>query len=89
MTDAFQSVRHFPNLYLETAGNVLTGEKKNGVRVAIEAAGLQRVLFASDSPYSELGMELMRIEVASLPPDSREAVLGGNWLRLLKLEAVP
>jgi predicted TIM-barrel fold metal-dependent hydrolase len=86
MMDAFQTVKHFPNLYLETAGNVLTGEKKNGVRLAIESAGLQRVIFASDGPYCDLGMELMRIEVASLPVDDLEQVLGGNCLRLLNLE---
>ena len=81
--DAIKVSALFSNVYLETAGHVLTGEAKNGLRLAIDAAGDDRVIFGSDSPYFDLGVELKRVEVAGLPPESQARVLGDNLLRLL------
>jgi predicted TIM-barrel fold metal-dependent hydrolase len=89
--DVIQACKVCPNLYAETAGHVVTGEVKNGIRMTIDAVGPTRILFASDSPYFDLGVERIKVRVAQLPASSEERILGGNILALLgeKVSARP
>jgi predicted TIM-barrel fold metal-dependent hydrolase len=86
--DALGAGTLYSNLYLETSGHVLTGEAKNGIRMAIDALGAERILFATDTPYFEVKIELLRIEVANLSQDEQALILGGNCLRLVGRETL-
>lgn len=81
--DALKALTFYPNLHVETAGHVVTGELKNGVHMAVEAVGAKRVIFASDAPYFDVGVERLKIEVANLSSGDQQLVLGASMLRLL------
>jgi predicted TIM-barrel fold metal-dependent hydrolase len=85
--DALEAMVLYPNLCVETAGHLVTGEIMNGVRMAIEAGGAERVVFASGEPYFDVAIELLKIQTAHLPPETEALVLGGNCQRLLSREA--
>lgn len=55
------------------------------VAEAIAAAGAGRVVFGSDVPFGHMLSELRKLEGLRLSSLEREAVLGGNAARLLRL----
>ena len=54
----------------------------------VDAFGTERILFATDSPWADQRATLEWIRRLPLSPDDREAILGGNALRLLKKAGV-
>ncbi len=78
--DVIPAVRQAPNIYVETVYN-LPGTL-DGV---VQAIGAGRVLFASDAPFTNLKLELDKLELMDVGADARAAILGGNLARLLRL----
>lgn len=56
------------------------------VAEALEAVGPGRVLFGSDVPFGHMYSELRKVRGLGLSEANEEAVLGGNAIRLLRLE---
>lgn len=74
-----QLARH-PNVYADTSGV----RQFDYLVKAIEVAGPRKLLFGSDGPWLHPGLELHKIRLLGLPPQSEALVLGGNALRLLR-----
>lgn len=76
--EAIPSALLSPNIYLDTSW-ILPAL----LTQAVQAVGAGRVLFSSDSPIGDLGVELGCRRAADLTPEQRAQVMGGNTLRLL------
>lgn len=69
----------YPNIVVDTCG----GDPESGmVRFALDVLGPERVLFGSDAPGRDFGIQLSRILAEDLDPDTLYAVLAGNARRL-------
>ncbi|MBB5791203.1 amidohydrolase family protein [Jiangella mangrovi] len=67
-----------PNLVAETAYN-----GASLIATLVATLGADRVLFSSDAPFNDAGLELARAERAGLADADRAAVLGGSATKLL------
>ncbi|HTA81234.1 MAG TPA: amidohydrolase family protein [Terracidiphilus sp.] len=70
----------FPNVYADTSAV----RRFDYIVEAIKRAGPRKVLFGSDGPWLHPGVELHKIRLLGLSPESESLVLGGNILRLLR-----
>jgi predicted TIM-barrel fold metal-dependent hydrolase len=70
----------FPNVYADTSAV----RRFDYLVEAIKRAGPHKVLFGSDGPWLHPGVELHKIRLLGLSPESESLVLGGNILRLLR-----
>ena len=69
-------------IYLDTSmGFAYFGEEQ--FRRILEKHGADRVLFATDSPWSNSGQERKSLQSLGLPKDDEAKILGGNARRLL------
>lgn len=69
----------YPNVVVDTCG----GDPEDGiVRFAIDVLGPERVLYGSDAPGRDFGVQLSRIMAADLDPEPLEQVLNGNARRI-------
>lgn len=75
--DILPALRTSTNLVAETAYNAA-----GLVAQLVQELGAGRVVFASDAPLTELGLELERVHRAALSPADLAAVLGGTTGRL-------
>ncbi len=80
---ALKQLREAPSVYLDTAGSVIDEWM---VDKAIEAVGVERLLFATDMTM-EGGVG--KILDANLTDEQRARILGGNFEAILKRRAVP
>ncbi len=80
--EAVGRVARCENLYLETSIDSI--HPKRFARVT-KAAGVGKVLFGSDVPYSDQELELMKVMKSTLTYEEKEKVLYGNAARLLGL----
>jgi predicted TIM-barrel fold metal-dependent hydrolase len=71
--------RH-PNVFTDTSGVRYFDLLSDAVR----RAGPDKVIFGSDGPFLHPAVELAKVAVLPLDRDGREAVLGGNVLRLTR-----
>jgi len=71
------------NLYFDTSYS-LTDLGAERMMALIRAHGASRVLFATDSPWTDQQAEVAGIRALPLSEDERQAILGGNAERLLK-----
>ena len=69
----------YPNVYSDTSAV----RRFDYIVEAIRGAGPRKMLFGSDGPWLHPGVELHKIRLLGLPPQSEALVLGGNILRLL------
>jgi len=73
----------FPNLHYGTSGS----QPEAGlVEYAVRKLGAERVVFGSDWPCRDFGVQLGRILAAEITPEQRSLILRGNAERLLGLE---
>jgi predicted TIM-barrel fold metal-dependent hydrolase len=79
--DLLPAAQLAPNIYIETAYNLPAT-----LGVIAQAIGPGRLLFASDAPFTNLELELGKLELIPEWPAMREAVLGANLARLLRLD---
>jgi predicted TIM-barrel fold metal-dependent hydrolase len=63
-----------PNVYLETSGMPMHTK----IREAYERVGETRVLFGTDVPFHHPVVEIAKVQVSGLPPESVERVLSRN-----------
>jgi aminocarboxymuconate-semialdehyde decarboxylase len=59
--------------------------QQESLELAIKAGGADKVLYGSDYPHNIGDMKGCLARVDALPPGQRDAVRGGNALRLFKL----
>jgi predicted TIM-barrel fold metal-dependent hydrolase len=78
-TDAVPAAKQCGNIYVETS--IRSGIAT--IRQAVRELGIRRVLFGSDAPESDVGVELAKIRLVGLAADDEDRVLGGNMLQLL------
>jgi predicted TIM-barrel fold metal-dependent hydrolase len=67
-----------PNIWLETSG--MPSHTK--VATAARRIGLERVLYGSDAPFHDPGMEIRKIEASGLDEHEVREVLGANARKL-------
>jgi predicted TIM-barrel fold metal-dependent hydrolase len=73
-------VRH-PNIYADTSGV----RRFDYLLQAVKRAGCSKLLFGSDGPWLHPAIELYKIRLLGLPPESEARILGRNAVRLLAL----
>ncbi len=71
-------VKH-PNIYTDTAGV----RRFDLLEQAVQRAGFGKILFGSDGPWLHPGLELAKVTALGLPQPAEQAILGGNFLRLI------
>ncbi|MDR1589805.1 MAG: amidohydrolase family protein [Oscillospiraceae bacterium] len=72
------------DIYLDTSMGFDYFSMEQFVRIT-RAHGADKVLFATDSPWSDAGRELERLRTAPLTEAEKELILGANAARLLKI----
>jgi predicted TIM-barrel fold metal-dependent hydrolase len=72
------------DIYLDTSIGFEYFSKEQFLRIA-RNHGTDKILFASDSPWSNTKTEIDHLHSLPLTPDEKTAILGGNAKRLLKI----
>lgn len=67
-----------PNVYLETSGMPMHTK----IATAVGRVGPERVLYGSDAPFHEIGVEVRKVRVSGLPDDLVDRVLHRNARKL-------
>ena len=70
-----------PNLFVDVAGSAA---HRGAMRALVDLVGADNVLFGSDFPMFDLAFELGRVTFSELTPAEKNAVCGGNALRIFK-----
>jgi predicted TIM-barrel fold metal-dependent hydrolase len=79
---AVMVARKHPNLLLDTA----TSQIDNGmIEHAVEQIGAERILFGTDMPLLDPHTQLAKVQGAAISDQDKQAILGGNLVRLLGL----
>lgn len=76
--------RH-PNVYTDTSGV----RRFDLLQMAIRRAGAHKVIFGTDGPWLHPAVELQKIYALQLSPPEQQAVLSGNFLRLIRAGQPP
>ena len=76
-----EQIKKEDNLYTETSifGTTFA------VRRVAENIGIEKIMFGSDSPYSDQELELLKIKKSGLGKKEISRILSGNSRRLFKL----
>ncbi len=77
--EAIEVAERHPNLVLETSAMPYPAK----IRDAVERLGAERVLYASDGPACSPRLEVEKVRLAGLDPESERLVLGENAGRIL------
>jgi len=77
--EAIEVAERHPNLVLETSAMPYPAK----IRDAVERLGAERVLYASDGPACSPRLEVEKVRLAGLDPESERLVLGENTARIL------
>lgn len=75
--EAIEIAKHCPNVYLDTS---TLSYYRTGV--IVKNAGARKVIFASDVPYSHVGLEITKFKLL-LPRAKQELVFGENAKKIL------
>ncbi len=70
-------------LYLDTSFSLHGMSREQFLRI-LSGHGADRLLFASDSPWASQSEEVGRLQAMELPESVRQAILGGNAVKLLR-----
>ncbi|MEM4219619.1 MAG: amidohydrolase family protein [Candidatus Caldarchaeum sp.] len=73
--------RRRKNVFLEPSGMPMHTK----IKEAVNTIGRERVLWGSDTPFHDVGVELMKLQAADLSDEEMKAVLGANTERLFKI----
>jgi predicted TIM-barrel fold metal-dependent hydrolase len=93
-SDALLAMTENPNLYSETSGTALSGiggfieqvfSEHSTSRSKGWVSGGERVIFGSESPLLDLGVELQRIIVSSISDKQKQMILRDNAVSLFEL----
>jgi uncharacterized protein len=72
----------YPNVYSDTSGV----RRFDYIVQAVRRAGPHKLLFGSDGPWLHPAVELHKIRLLGLPHEKEALILGGNALRLLRMD---
>jgi predicted TIM-barrel fold metal-dependent hydrolase len=72
------------DIYLDTSMGFDFFSHEQFIRI-VEKHGSDKILFASDAPWSNAGNEINTLMSLSLPQEAKEAILGGNAKRILDI----
>jgi predicted TIM-barrel fold metal-dependent hydrolase len=75
------------NVYADTSS--ATSVTPRLIEWAVKEAGVDKVLFGTDTPLYHAGMQRARIETADISDDDKQAILRGNAWKLLDLANRP
>jgi predicted TIM-barrel fold metal-dependent hydrolase len=77
-------MKRVPNLVTETAGYF----RPSGLQIVVEGVGAGRVLMGSNCPYMplEFAVKMVAEHTGLLGSEQKDAILGGNLSRILKIE---
>ncbi|MEJ5360305.1 MAG: amidohydrolase family protein [Desulfobacterales bacterium] len=78
----------FRNLHFDTAASPFLYEPAV-YRIAVQTAGVERILFGSDFPLIPPARYFREMEACGLSPAERDLICGGNAARLLGLRDIP
>jgi uncharacterized protein len=67
-----------PNVWLETSGMPMHTK----IRTAVERVGEDKVMYGSDAPFHDPGVEIRKVEASGLGMEHQRRVLGTNARRL-------
>lgn len=70
------------DIYFDTSMGFPFYGEETFLKIA-EAHGYDKILFGSDNPWSDAAAEVERIKALPISEDKKEAVLGGNAVKLL------
>lgn len=73
------------DLYLDTSYSMEQLGTERAISL-MKAHGMEKILFGTDSPWTEQSQEVSRIRSFPLKPEEISAILGGNAMRLLKIQ---
>ena len=73
-------LRERDNIYLDTTLSIV---RNGAIETLVEAAGADRLLFATDVPFLDNAHQIGRITHAEIPDEAKRMILGGNAERLL------
>jgi predicted TIM-barrel fold metal-dependent hydrolase len=71
------AARH-PNVWLETSGMPMHTK----IRTAVERVGEEKVMYGSDAPFHDPGVEIRKVQASGLGSEHQRRVLGANARRL-------
>ncbi|MES2461325.1 MAG: amidohydrolase family protein [Armatimonadota bacterium] len=78
-----QDIAPYPNVYLDTSGS----DPESGLlEYAVRCLGVKRIVFGSDAPGRDFGIQLAKVVGAELDETQRDLIQSGNILRLLNRE---
>ena len=78
---AIEAAKQFPNLHLDTSGVVMFPYLEKAAR----ELPAEKLLFGSDAPLVDARVEIHKIRLLNLSAEAEEKILGGNALRLLRV----
>ncbi|HDO21025.1 MAG: amidohydrolase family protein [archaeon GB-1845-036] len=77
--DAILIAKWFDNVYVDTSFCVGV----HAIEKAVEYAGVEKVLYASDYPQGSVELDTMKVKLADLSRRDKALILGGNVKRIL------
>jgi predicted TIM-barrel fold metal-dependent hydrolase len=80
--DSVEMARQHPNVYLETATSIVGAGL---IEFAVRELGAERLVFGTDSPLLDPAVQKAKITGADIENAQRDAILGGNMRRILRL----
>jgi predicted TIM-barrel fold metal-dependent hydrolase len=80
LMDLLPTIKQAPNLFVETVYNF-----PDTLDQIVDAIGWKRIVFASDSPLTNLRLELEKLARVQIEPEALTAILSQNLARLLRL----
>ena len=81
VADAIEAAKQAPNIYLATTAVM----EPHFIRLAIDAVGVERIVFGSNGPLAIPKMQIEVIKFLQLPPQDEAKILGGTLAKLYKL----
>jgi len=82
-TEMINAVRNCPNYYWGTSSTFC---QMGAIEKAVELFGADKIIFGSDYNLNNMAVRLGSVLTAKIPEDDAKKILGGNIIRLLKLE---
>ena len=82
LKEIFEKVKNADNLFLETSIYACT----SSVERAVEICGSKKILFGSDVPFSDMEIEVMKVQKAKISMKDKKNILYNNAIRILAIK---
>jgi aminocarboxymuconate-semialdehyde decarboxylase len=81
--DCRKYISQLPSIYIKQLYYDTTAFSKAALNLALDTVGSDHLLLGTDDPY--IDSDLTHVERLNLEPTARDAILGGNAARLLRI----